>query len=84
MRCPKKKNPNDGISKAKNFDELFQALDIVGRVQGTKEFYSVERLKEIISLVRKGSMKLNVVPRGSDPKNNLRKKVDELIKLEKQ
>lgn len=60
--------PEDELNKAaiassKTFDELIQAIEMMGGIQGSKHFYSAEELKTTIDLVRKGKENPHAVTR---------------------
>jgi len=66
------------IGNSKNFIELYQALEQIGGVQGSKQFYSASQLKDIIERVRKGELNINYVTNT----HSLRDKVIDLIGIE--
>jgi len=68
-------NQKAKISNAKNFEELFSAIEEIGTIDGTKEKYSPEELKQIIDQVRHESYHINFVTRAY----GLRDKVKELL-----
>ncbi|HEV8601145.1 MAG TPA: hypothetical protein VGQ87_00920 [Patescibacteria group bacterium] len=73
-------NPEEELNKAAiasstTFDELYQALEMLGGVQGSKQRHSAEELKATINLVRKGQERPIAVTRSL----GLRDKVTELL-----
>ena len=63
------------ITSAANFDELYQALEMMGGVQGSKQHQSAEELKAAIENIRKGQSKPETVTRSL----GLREKVLDLL-----
>lgn len=66
------------FSKVSTWEELYDAIDMRGGVEGSKQFFSAEELKALIDEVRKGFSPLSVITR----EGNLRSKVQELLKHE--
>ena len=61
-----------------SWEELYDALDLAGGVQGSRDFYSAEELKSTIEAVRSGTLAPDSITRTG----GLREKVKELIKKE--
>lgn len=64
------------IGGAKSFDELNQAIDKLGGLQGSKDYFTAEELKQFIEEVRRGNRDLQYITRTGD----LRMKVEELLR----
>jgi len=78
----KKITPEDleeGISKAKNFEDLIKVIEKSGGIEGSRDFWSIEELKGFIDLARNGVDTIYITRTGG-----LRKKVEELIEEEKE
>jgi len=71
---------NKKIPETKSFEDLVKLIDEKGGVQGKQEFFSAEKLKNIISRVRKGELDITHITRT----DGLRQKVEDLIAIEKQ
>lgn len=63
------------IGGARNFDELYQAIDKLGGLQGSRDYFTAEELKQFIKEVRQGNRDLQYITRTG----NLRMKVKELL-----
>ena len=66
------------ILRARNFDELYEALNGMGEIKGTHKSYTSAELQSLINLVRAGKLDLKYITRTGE----LRKKVKELLKKE--
>lgn len=66
------------IPGAKDFPELFRALDAAGGLQGSEKFYSVQELKNDINKVHMGELEIDKITRTG----GLRQRVADLLKLE--
>lgn len=66
------------IPEAKDFLELFRALDATGGLQGSQKFYSVQELKDTINRVRTGELAAETITNTG----GLRQRVAELLKIE--
>lgn len=63
------------ILNTNNFDELFEVLDKIGAIEGSRRFYSTKELKSIIEEIREGKSNLRAVTRTA----GLRDKITELL-----
>ena len=72
-----KQQKNTTISEAKDFDELYEILNQIGELRGTKKSYTTPELKDIIERVREGILDPEYVTRTS----GLRGKVEELLNI---
>lgn len=63
------------IENAKNFDELFEAIDALGEIKGSRRTYSAEELKRRINKFLAGETLPTEITRGE----GLRDKVVELV-----
>ena len=68
------------IQEIKNFEDLFNFIDESKCIEGTKEFFTAEKLKNIIDNIRSGNLPINFVTRTG----GLRQKVQELLEEEEQ
>ena len=74
----KEKDLSETIANVKSFDDLFDVIDVCGGMQGSKDFFSAERLKDCINKVRRGELLITVITE----MNGLRKAVDRLLNEE--
>jgi hypothetical protein len=75
----KKAEKTEGISEASNFEELLKAIDNIEGLQGSRQFYKKDDLKQYINLVREKKIDSSYITRTG----GLRDKVEELLKAEK-
>ena len=73
-----KPEKNITIQSAHNFTELFKALNAKTGLQGSKEFFEREKLKDIINEIRRGKATLNELTQTE----GLRRIVQDLIEIE--
>jgi hypothetical protein len=66
------------ISEAKDFMELFRAIESTGGLQESEKFYEVAELKQVVNRVRTGELPLDVLTRTG----GLRGRVEDLLKIE--
>ncbi len=68
------------IRSAQSWEELLQAIDSTGGLQGSGEFFEAEELKELIEAVRDHRLSTRYLTR----MDGLRDKADELLSRELQ
>lgn len=61
------------ISQASNFDELFEAIDTKGGVQGNQRNYSPEELKYVVTQVASGNLPLESVTRSEGLRDSVQR-----------
>lgn len=67
------------IQAASSPDDLYLAIDAMGGLQGSKQFYTADQLKELITKVLSGQEEIQVITSAA----GLRKKVDALLAANK-
>lgn len=67
------------ISKATNFTELFEAIDLMGNTQGSQQTFKPAQLKRLINDVRSGRKPIDSIARSG----GLREQVDALIAVDR-
>jgi|GEM_PF-1047210 hypothetical protein len=66
------------IDGAQSFAELYQAIEQVGGLQGSQQFYQPSELRNIIERVRKGELDTSYITRTG----GLRSRVEDIFRLE--
>lgn len=70
---------NQIFTQAQSFKELYEMMDRIGTIRGSKQDFSAEELKALINLSRNGGAGMSFIPRTG----GLRQRVIELLEIEK-